>query len=139
MIELKSSDGWLLTAIAVGTEGDHASLKNIIAAGDWMNHAIFTDSELNGGFSRLSRSGLIEINQGTYKLTDCAKSIVEPEIKKRGGYPLMKAVSDKIKAKKWKPNDDPNKMNDPESNIVYVTHEQVQEAFEEYTKALKKK
>ncbi len=59
------SDAWLLMAIKYSQrDGEPASLEDIYACGDGLNHAIFMDSELSGGFLRLSAGGFIDI-QGT--------------------------------------------------------------------------
>jgi len=54
------SDAWLLLAIKYA-QGNRpsAELEQIIAAGDGINHAIFTDAELHGGFARLAGGGFI--------------------------------------------------------------------------------
>ena len=46
------SDAWLLTA-AYFTEENPVSLRGLIGAGDAINHAIFTDNELDHGLTRL--------------------------------------------------------------------------------------
>jgi hypothetical protein len=65
------SDAWLLHAIMVAQSGKaYASLEDIIGAGDFINHAIFSFDELTGGFRRLERAGFIEIDGARCKLTD---------------------------------------------------------------------
>jgi hypothetical protein len=48
-------DAWVLTAIALS----RGTLRDIIAAGDFINHAILSFEELEGGMRRLSRAGLV--------------------------------------------------------------------------------
>ncbi len=49
------SDAWLLLALIYAREpADRGHLR---AVGDFINHAIFTDEELEGGLERLVRSG----------------------------------------------------------------------------------
>lgn len=49
------SDAWLLLSLIYAREpADRERLRNI---GDYINHAIFTDEELEGGLARLLRSG----------------------------------------------------------------------------------
>jgi hypothetical protein len=59
---LQWSDAWLLHAIKTAQRrGRRAALADIIAAGDFLHHAIFTAEELAGGFRRLHASGFIAI------------------------------------------------------------------------------
>lgn len=49
------SDAWLLLSLIYsGEPADHERLRSI---GDHINHAIFTDEELDGGLARLQRAG----------------------------------------------------------------------------------
>ena len=66
------SDGWLLRAIAMARRGPSkaAKLEDIFAAGDAINHAIFTHDELQTGFERLRAAGLISIESNQCLLTD---------------------------------------------------------------------
>jgi Mn-dependent DtxR family transcriptional regulator len=76
------SDSWLLLAIYGATLSNKtAKLSDIIAIGDYINHAIFTTSELNGGLSRLHRGKLIKISKDKYSLTKRGKEIAEPDPK----------------------------------------------------------
>jgi hypothetical protein len=63
MPDFESSDAWLLLAIKYAQEKDAgASVDAIVKAGDFINHAIFTDEELNEGLKRLKSAGyLLEI------------------------------------------------------------------------------
>lgn len=49
------SDAWLLLALIYS--GEPADQDRIIAVGDSINHAIFTDDELDGGLRRLLAAG----------------------------------------------------------------------------------
>jgi hypothetical protein len=64
------SDAWLLHAVMLA-QGDKAcaTLEEIIGAGDFINHAIFTCDELAGGFRRLEQAGFLEIDAAVCKLT----------------------------------------------------------------------
>jgi len=55
MPEFLNADDWVLLAVIHGGPG----LRGILAAGDWINHAIFNYEELRGGLARLLRAGLI--------------------------------------------------------------------------------
>jgi hypothetical protein len=49
------SDAWLLLALLYAKEP--ADRKRIVEVGDAINHAIFTDEELEGGLARLQAAG----------------------------------------------------------------------------------
>ncbi|HVF28715.1 MAG TPA: hypothetical protein VM943_10770 [Pyrinomonadaceae bacterium] len=61
-----SADAWILLAIIYsGSEGGDTAM--IVEVADGINHAIPTDAELAGAFSRLKGSGLIEEHSGKIK------------------------------------------------------------------------
>jgi hypothetical protein len=62
-------DGWVLTA-AYFTQENPVSLRALIGAGDAINHAIFTNDELDGGLTRLTAAGLARLEGETVVLTD---------------------------------------------------------------------
>lgn len=49
------SDAWLLLSVIYS--GEPADRKRLRSIGDFINHAIFTDEELEGGLARLQRAG----------------------------------------------------------------------------------
>ena len=61
-----SSDAWLLTAAYV-TEENPVSLRSLFAAGDAINHAIFTDEEIDHGLTRLEAAGLACLDGETHR------------------------------------------------------------------------
>jgi len=64
------SDPWLLLAILdAQRDQPQATLERIYAAGDVVNHAIFTDDELMGGFARLEGGGFIAVQGATCAVT----------------------------------------------------------------------
>jgi hypothetical protein len=60
------SDAWLLLAIIYASKQGGATLDKIIAAGDAINVAIFTPTELESGLASLTRSGFIGENAGQF-------------------------------------------------------------------------
>lgn len=64
------SDAWLLLAIIYAGGGGAANLERIIAAGDGINHAIFTRDELESGLARLTSGGYVEEEGGLFSATD---------------------------------------------------------------------
>jgi hypothetical protein len=67
------SDAWLLLAIIYADKPGGATLDKIIAAGNAINAAIFTPTELESGLARLTRSGFIEENAGLFVPTKNAQ------------------------------------------------------------------
>lgn len=65
--DLVPSDAWVLLALIFA--GKNASRERIIEAGDYINHAIFTDEELDGGLARLERSGCVTQADEAYSIT----------------------------------------------------------------------
>jgi len=53
------SDSWLLLSIGAAGGRIGAPLKDIIAAGDLLNHAVFTGPELRRGLSKLVAAGYV--------------------------------------------------------------------------------
>jgi hypothetical protein len=68
------SDAWLLLSIAMSDDGSGASLKSIIAVGDWMNHAIFTGPELRRGLAKLLHVRYVTNVEGRFALAGNAKA-----------------------------------------------------------------
>ena len=76
------SDAWLLLAIVYASRTGDATLDKIIAAGDAINHAIFTPSELESGLARLLAGGYIERKVGVY--SPCSKTFAYRKSRRRG-------------------------------------------------------
>jgi hypothetical protein len=53
------SDAWLLQAIALAARERRATLAEVIASADAVNHALPTTDELHGGLSRLTAGGFV--------------------------------------------------------------------------------
>lgn len=72
-----SSDTWVLLAAVYGGAEKGADLDAIISAGDYINHAILSYEELDGGLARLQAANLIEERNGLYFLTPIVLSAYE--------------------------------------------------------------
>jgi hypothetical protein len=63
------ADTWVLASIGVYQR--RCTLVELIAAGDWMNHAILTAHELDSALGKLAGSGLVRVfDDWTFELTD---------------------------------------------------------------------
>lgn len=59
-----SSDAWLLLSIIYS--GEPADRERLRSVGDFINHAIFTNEELDGGLARLQRAGHVYVQSNKY-------------------------------------------------------------------------
>ncbi len=74
------SDAWLLLAVAYASHAREpdtsapASLQDVIACGDAIQHAIFTPAELRRGAAKLLAGGHINVEGGRWSLTPAMAS-----------------------------------------------------------------
>ena len=73
-IRLTGSDEWLLSAIRQGSSSQGASLRDIIAVGDMLNHAIFSPAELRSGFAKLLAANYISEKDGKWFIREHGRS-----------------------------------------------------------------
>ena len=64
---------------------DWANMKEIISVGDALNHAIFTQKEINQALKRLIPVGYIETNGKKYRVTEKAYELANCAAYKRAG------------------------------------------------------
>ena len=62
------TDAWLLGAIAEASKHEPAQLWQIIAAGELLNRALFTDEEIQSGLTRLTGGDGLPSARGTFQL-----------------------------------------------------------------------
>lgn len=63
------SDTWVLASIGVYQR--RCTLVELVAAGDWMNHAILEPEEVDAALGKLVGSGLVRVfDDWTFELTD---------------------------------------------------------------------
>jgi hypothetical protein len=63
------SDVWLLASIEFTCDKGGMDIRDIIAVGDYLNHAIFTEREFEEGLCRLSMGGWITQKGGRFKVS----------------------------------------------------------------------
>lgn len=61
------SDSWILLAVILGEGNEGATLRDILAAADYANHAIPTYEELSGGLKRLIAGSHVERERERYR------------------------------------------------------------------------
>jgi hypothetical protein len=72
-LRLNGADEWLLGSIRIyGKAG--ATLRDVIAAGDMLNRAIFSAAELRGGFAKLLAARCIRRNAGKWYLRETGRN-----------------------------------------------------------------
>ena len=68
------ADVWVFAAI--GVHGRRCSLTEVVASGDWINHAILSDVEMGTALGRLAGAGLVLVyDDWTFELTDDGASL----------------------------------------------------------------
>jgi hypothetical protein len=74
------ADAWVLASIGVFQRP--CTLTEVVAAGDWMNHAVLTEPEVEGALTRLVGSGLVRVYEDwTLELTDEGASLFSAEVR----------------------------------------------------------
>jgi hypothetical protein len=72
------ADTWVLASIGVYQR--RCSLVELIAAGDWMNHAVLEADELDEALGKLVGCGLVRVfDDWTFELTDEGTSLFSAE------------------------------------------------------------
>ena len=130
--EYQWSDIWLLQSIILGGGDNGADLCTIISTGDGLNHAIFTNDELESGFSRLTSGGLIFEKNTIFSPTEKAREIYK-EAEKSGDsiYSVRKRLGEILKSAPYDPD---GKYPNPENNLSYpgFSPEAVEEAIKKW-------
>jgi len=133
------SDAWLLQAIAIAASRDGAAtLTEVLAAADAVNHAMPTDAELHGGFSRLTAGGFVTEVDGRFALAPRVPAEVAVKMVAGSWNSGRQAASEFLDAEPWTPL---VKGGDPRNALVYpgLTPERILEADQAYRQRLKRK
>lgn len=98
------ADAWVFTSIYYSIkDNEPLNLSKIIGTGDMLNHSILNKEELNSGFYKLQKYGVIKILDGKIIYTDFGKIIITNSEKTKGGLfsridiTLKKLNSNRIK------------------------------------------
>ncbi len=74
------ADTWVLASIGVYQR--RCTLVELIAAGDWMNHAVLAAAELDPALGKLVGSGLVRVfDDWTFELTDEGTTLFSGEVR----------------------------------------------------------
>jgi hypothetical protein len=116
-IDYQWSDVWLLQSMIIGGGEKGATLYNIISTGDALNHAIFTNDELESGFSRLTAGALVIEKEKRFFPTKKAKAIYRAADEKGGSiYTVRERLGKRLNATPYDPN---QKYPNPNNNLTY--------------------
>jgi hypothetical protein len=129
-LEFVRSDALLLLAIAFARHGEGASLEDIIAVGDYIDHSIFSGLELRHGLSLLKRAGYINENEGQFLLAGAARDYWQPlkEARKsintflKGFYTFLGVD----------PQSSPTLVDDPHWEYAHLDDESVHQVYLSY-------
>jgi hypothetical protein len=125
------SDAWLLQAIALASREGPATLAEVLAAADAVNHALPIDQELHGGFSRLTAARFVEEADQHFRLTSQVPPDTADALVTRGIQEGRATATAFLNTETW--NDERN-LTDPRNNVVYpgLTSERIKAADREY-------
>ena len=130
------SDAWLFQAVTIASHERPASLTDIIAAADDVNHALPTDDELHGAFVRLTSAGLILEMSNGFQLSDAVPLQIRNAIVGHGWNAGREAASRFLDAESWTST---GSVGDPRNTVRYptLTAERILQADREYRTRVK--
>ena len=127
------SDAWVFTALYFSNKDKKKiNLSELIAAGDVLNHAIFTKDEIKNAFIKLQRRGIILIFNEIVEFTDYGLKLIEKAEKVRGG--LFSRVDISLQKLNSKRNKFP--FVEDVNNCDFITDEMMDKAYKIYIKKI---
>jgi len=137
-LKFQYADPWLLLSILFACENGKSSLSDVICCGDFINHAIFSFEELQGGFSRLISSGYIFEENDQYYPTDKIAIPYSKFAKKvKSVYKRLDFIRLELKAPGWSEDYNPSKAN-MGCSYKGINQEILTKAYNVYIKKVKK-
>jgi hypothetical protein len=125
------SDAWLLCSIAIGGGRRGASLRDIVAAGDYINHAILTGPQIRRGLAKLITAGFIRETAGRFKVAGEASAFWKKLQQKR--KPVLRQLDEWETFLGVSPPPEPDPLREEaEWSYPAVSDAAVQQAFDEY-------
>jgi hypothetical protein len=130
-IPFRWSDAWLLLSIAWASRGGTAAaaLDEVIAAGDALNHAIFTFEEVDGGVARLSVADLIAVVDQRVQLTKAGKDLCD-RMARPTAWDALTSIAQELGVPE--PHDGNALHVDPSWTSKVFSEEQLGAAYERY-------
>lgn len=136
--QLRWSDAWLLAAIYQCSKEKPADLVEILAAADFINHALLNVEELRSGLFRLENAGLITV-AGTPLSFQCTpESLAKIKLllkKSKTALQLWKELENSLGVIQWMPGEP---LPHPANAHTYpgLTADIYQEAVDDYLKRM---
>ena len=98
----RPTDPWVLLSLAAASFRGPCSLRGLIAAGDYINHAVIERLEIEGGMNRLASAGLAQVTPRGFSLTPKSRRLLlglESETRSLlGQWELLNARLPKLRA-----------------------------------------
>jgi len=124
------ADAWVLASVAVGGGLKGCELKDVIAAGVLINHAIFDGDELRSGITKLANAGYVLHAGGFYVISGDARAAVEELIDQgTATYAVMQFFEDFLAVD---PYADPERMPQEECPLDHLNDTDVVVAINAY-------
>jgi hypothetical protein len=93
------ADAWVLAAVAIGGGMKGAGLKEIVAAGDLVNRAVFTGPILRSGMAKLLHKGYVSVVGNTFLVSgDARDAITKTLLKNTTSFSVMQFFEDFLEA-----------------------------------------
>jgi hypothetical protein len=131
------ADSWLLLSIIYAQKQGDPDLSNIIGCGDFINHAIFSLEEIQGGMYRLIQSGYVIMKKSKFFPSD---KIVIPYQKfsrhKNSIIKDLEFIRKALNAPEWSSSYNASKAN-KNGSCDEITKEIVEKAHKEYVCRIK--
>ena len=128
------SDAWILLSVIYATQrASPATLTDIIAAADYINHAILTRGELETGFAHLVDGGYVTCEGHGFSITEAVKSFWSATgSHERTASGARGAVAKFIGAPPWTPGPLPEA-----STVHYVSEADYAAAVRQYLESMR--
>jgi hypothetical protein len=126
MARFQWSDAWLLHAVCMASGGKGAKLSSVVAAADYINHAILTTAEIRGGLFRLVAADHVAVRDTQIRARGGALKLwKEKTTKRRAIHTLQRSFEEflGVESGTGAPND---------TGTMWPTEADVQEACQEY-------
>lgn len=85
--------GWIFLSIGAASRGGDATLDQVIATADGMNHAIVTDREVDTAIGILASLGLVTVDDDMFVLTPQGRALYEKMTRPRRPWPDFRQVT----------------------------------------------
>jgi hypothetical protein len=92
------SDAWLLHAVCAAGGGRATTLASVVAAGDYINHAVLTAAEIRGGVARLVAAGHVVVEKAKLRPRGAALKLWRDLTKKRRRIDTLQTAFEKLLA-----------------------------------------